>query len=78
MPNVEANNTNYDSDMEGNVCAVDKLNVKQNKQANNNNAEFASEIHLDANLDINESKTTFGDQNNERNGRPVSERTAWN
>ncbi|PYF08503.1 hypothetical protein [Ureibacillus chungkukjangi] len=78
MPNVEANNTNYNSDKEGNVCAVDKLNVSQNKQAKNNNEEFASEVHLDQNLENYESKNTFGNQNNERKGLPVSERTAWN
>jgi hypothetical protein len=73
MPNVEANNKNCHSNMEGNVCAVDKLQVKQNKQTKNNNEEFASEI-LGAGLK-NESKNTFG---NETEKRPESERTPWN
>lgn len=78
QPNVEENTMKYDSNMEGNVCEVDKLKVNQNKQAKNNNGEFASEIHLNANLVTYESKNTFGNQTNERNRRPVSERTAWN
>lgn len=77
MPDVEANNKNCDSNMEGNVCKVNKLHVNQNKQTNNNE-EFASEIHKDANLETYESKNTFGKQNDKRNRRPVSERTAWN
>ncbi len=78
MPNVEANNTHYDSNKEGMDCAVDKLRVNQNRQSINNNEEFASEIHLGANLETNESNNTFGEQTDKRNQRPVSERTAWN
>ncbi|MDN4494774.1 hypothetical protein [Ureibacillus aquaedulcis] len=56
---------------------MNKLHVNQNKQTNNNE-EFASEIHKDANLETYESKKAFGKQNEKRNSRPVSERTAWN
>lgn len=77
MPDVEANSMNCDSDMEGDVCAVEKQG-NQNKQTKNNNVEFASEIHLNAHLETNESKNTFGDQADKRSQLPVSERTAWN
>ena len=78
IPDVEANNTINNSNTEGNVCAMDKLLVNQNKQAKNNHEEFASEIHQDANLDAYESKNTFGNRTNARKQRPMSERTAWN
>ncbi|MFC7686195.1 hypothetical protein [Ureibacillus sp. GCM10028918] len=56
---------------------MNKLHVNQNKQSNNNE-EFASEIHKDAQLESYESKKAFGNQNDNRNRQPVSERTAWN
>lgn len=77
MPNVEANKTNCDSNMERNVWAVDKILEKQYKQTDNNNEEFASEIHLDTNLESAESKNTFGEEAEKRNQHPMSERTAW-
>lgn len=77
MPNVEVNYTNCHSNTEGNVCKVNKLHVNRNKQTNNNE-EFASEIHQDANLEYYESKSAFGKQDDKRSRRPVSERTAWN
>lgn len=78
MPEVEANNKNCDSNTKGDVCAVDNLQAKQNKQTQYNNEEFASEIHLEANMENGESKSTFGNQTDKRNQLPVSERTAWN
>lgn len=77
MPNAEANKTNCDSNMERNVWAVDKILEKQYKQTDNTNEEFASEIHLDANLESAESKNTFGEETEKRNQQPMSERTAW-
>lgn len=76
MPEVEVNNTNCDSNMEGDVCKMSKLHLHRNKPKNNE--EFASEIHKDASLETYESKNANGKQNDIRSRRPVSERTAWN
>ncbi|HWK23070.1 MAG TPA: hypothetical protein VNS08_08570 [Ureibacillus sp.] len=78
MPNVEANNMNVNSKVERNVCEVNKLQFRENKQTKSNTQEFASEVHVGADLETYESANTSGDEKIERHQRPVSERTAWN
>ncbi|MEK9196968.1 DUF1540 domain-containing protein [Ureibacillus sp. 179-F W5.1 NHS] len=73
MPNKEANNTR--SNCQGNVCGTEKIPMNRNRQSKNSSEEFASEIHINANLEQTHSNNAF----EKRSKRQLeSERTAWN
>lgn len=72
MPNQEMNNTR--SNCQGNVCGTEQSSMNRNDRSKNRE-EFASEIHVGANLEQTHSNNTL----EKRSKRQLhSERTAWN